>query len=145
METKLFDLLMEYVKEHNPELILNVGKGFSLTVYLSDKVESVRELLLQLKSQGLPALRIEQRCMDELTKDLLPSRADYIRNLLHEEFPDEYKRFADAGILTYEVVNLIEYCGEAFESYEFNLKNQGSRFLRYAVIAQVADYLIDRS
>ena len=83
--------------------------------------------------------------MAEATRDLLPSRADYIRSILESDFREEFERFSNGGVLTYEVVNLIEYCAEVFEAYEFSVKNQGSRFLRYAVIAQVADYLIDRS
>lgn len=145
MEAELFEKLMAFIKEHNPELILNAAQNFSLTQYVSDKVANASELIAKLQKAGTAPYIIQDRCMEALTKDLLPSKADYIRATLEDEFPEEFERFTNAGVLTYEVVNLIEYCAEVFEAYEFNAKNKGSRFLRYAIIAQVADYLIDRS
>ena len=144
METEIFQDLMQYIKVHNPELIVNTSRNFSITQFVSDKVANVAALMTRLQKEGKPPYIIKDRCMEELTKDLLPSRADYIKAILESEFREEYERFQDGGIMTYEVVNLIEYCGESFEGYEFNVKNQGNRFLRYAVVAQIADYLIDR-
>lgn len=144
MEETLFNRLSDFITENNPELIVNAGRNFSLSQFVNDRIESISLLLRRLITAGKPEAEILEMCMKELTKDLVPSKANYIRGILQEEFPHDYDRFCDTGVLTYEVVNLIEVCGEAFETYEFNEKNKTGRFLRYAAIALIHDYLIDR-
>lgn len=145
MEETLYNRLSDFITENNPEMIVNAGRSFSLSQFVNDRIESVSQVLKELTAAGKAEEVILETCMKEMTKDLVPSRANYIRAILKDEFPHDHDRFSETGVLTYEVVNLLEVCAEVFENYEFNEKNQGSRFLRYAVIAVIQDYLIDRA
>ena len=145
MEETLFNRLSDFITDNNPELIVNAGRNFSLSQFVNDRIENAAQLLKELNRSGKPEAVILEMCMKELTKDLVPSKANYIRGILQAEFPHDYDRFSETGVLTYEVVNLIEVCAEVFETYEFNEKNKNGRFLRYAAIAVIHDYLIDRS
>jgi len=73
-------------------------------------------------------------------KELLGMRYDYIANVLEEEFEETYLRFFSASILHYEVINLVSVCAKLMSDSGFP-KNEDSRYLRYAVIAAIADYL----
>jgi hypothetical protein len=73
-------------------------------------------------------------------RDLLGLRYDYIANVLEEEFEETYLRFFSASILHYEIINLVSSCAKLMTESGFP-KNEDSRFLRYSVIATIADYL----
>lgn len=141
MQSILMDKLRAYITEHNPDLLLKLQGNFSVTQHLEDKVASVMPLVAQLIGEGKPRYIIEELCLYELTADLRPSKFDYLKTVLEEDFPKDYERMSEAGILTYEVVNLIEACASAFETHGFTEDNENDRFLRYAVIAEIHDYL----
>ena len=141
MQSVLMEKLRAYITEHNPDLLLQLQGNFSVTQYLEDKVASVMLLVKELLSEGKANYIIEELCMNELTADLRPSKFDYLKAVLEEDFPDDYNRMAEAGVLTYEVVNLIEACKEVFGTHGFTEENEDNRFLRYAVIAEIHDYL----
>ena len=73
-------------------------------------------------------------------REILALRYDYIANILEEEFEETYLRFFSASILHYEVINLISVCSKIMAEFGFP-KNEDNRFLRYAVISAMADYL----
>ena len=73
-------------------------------------------------------------------KELLAQRYDYIANVLEEEFEETYLRFFSASILHYEVINLISVCSAIMADFDFP-KNETNRFLRYAVIGAIDEYL----
>ena len=133
--------LRAYIAEHNPEVLLKLQDSRSVTGYLEDKVALVMPTVKQLQEEGTPRYIIVEQCFSELTADLRPSKSDYIKTVLEEDFPDDYNRMAEAGVLTYEVVNLIEACKGVFEGHGFTEENEDNRFLRYAVIAEIHDYL----
>lgn len=141
MQSVLMETLRAYIAGNNPDLLIRLQGKFSVTQYLEDKVASVMPMAEQHIADGQPHYIIEELCMNELTADLRPSRFNYIKNLLEEEFADDYKRLAETGVLIYETVNLIEICREVFETFEFSETNEGDRFLRYAIIAEIHDYL----
>lgn len=141
MQSILMEKLRAYITEHNPDLLLKLQGNFSVTQYLEDKVASAMPLVAQLLGEGKPRYIIEELCMDELTADLRPSKFDYLKTVLEEDFPKDYERMSEAGVLTYEVVNLIEACASVFETHGFTEENENDRFLRYAVIAEIHDYL----
>ena len=141
MQNILMEKLRVYIAGNHPDLLIRLQGEFSVTQYLEDKVASAMPMAEQLIAEGKPQYIIEELCMNELTEDLRPSRFNYIKNILEEEFADDYKRLAETGVLTYETVNLIEACKEVFETFEFSEANEDDRFLRYAIIAEIHDYL----
>jgi hypothetical protein len=79
--------------------------------------------------------------MEELTRDLRPSRFEYVRALLEDEFEEAHQRMSSSGILTYEIINLIGACEPIFEVFGFGEENEEARELRYAVMGMIAEYL----
>ncbi|MBA3830115.1 MAG: DUF1896 family protein [Taibaiella sp.] len=141
MQTILTEKLRSYIIDNNPDVMLGLQQGFSFTKYLKEKVELVIPMMEQLIAEGKPQYIIEELCMNELTKDLRPSRFNYIKEILEEDFLQAYTRFREMGVLTYEVINLIEACKPVFEKMGFSEDTAEQRQLRYAVMGTIQEYL----
>lgn len=141
MQSVLMEKLWAYIVRDHPDLMVRLQEQQSVTAYLETKIMGVMPMADRLASEGKPVYIIEDLCMDALTADLKPSRYQYIRSVLEEEFPQEYERLKESGALTYEVMNLIEVCKDIFSDFDFNSENEANRHLRYAIIGQVHDYL----
>ncbi|MFT4152246.1 DUF1896 family protein [Parafilimonas sp.] len=142
MTTALREKLWAYIVENNPELVFSLQEEHSASRYITEKVNAVLPLAEQLFAEGMPYYAIEEQCLKVMTEDLKPSRYQYIRSVIEEEFPEHYKRLKENGALTYEVVNLIEACKGIFNDFDFTVENEDNRHLRYAIIGQVHDYLV---
>ena len=140
MQELLIKKLHNYISENNPDLLLQLEEGGKVTEYLINKMGTVDALLKQL-AKGQPAYIIEDACMDVLTQDLKPSRYNYIRNILEEEFENYYLQLKESNTLQFEAINLINYCQSTFEDLVFNEENENNKFLRYAIIGCVNEYL----
>lgn len=77
---------------------------------------------------------------DQLTAAIYPSRFSYLKDLLEQEFFTEFLTFINTGILNYELLNLCEICLPVFMQFDFPIQ-EDDRFMRYAIIGQVAEYL----
>jgi len=141
MQQILIANLHEYLTQNNIDLFVSLQAENKVGTYLEDKVDSVGPLVDELLAESTPAYMIQERCMDELTKDLRPSRFNYLISVLDEEFETDYSRFKESGILTYEVINLIEVCKPVFEALGFTVENEDDKHLRYAIIGAVKEYL----
>lgn len=140
MQNILINKFHEYIRENNPDLLLELEKDSKVTEYLSEKIDSVSALLNQL-DKGQPAYIIEDACMDVLTQDLRPSKYNYICNLLEEEFGDTYPKLIDTGLLKFEAFNLVNHCQSVFEDLKFSEETEDNQFLRYAIIGVISEYL----
>src|SRR5438045_4035775 len=90
--------LINYIKENNPDLLLQLEKENGVDAYLADKINSIDI------SAG------EEICMDLLTEDLRPSKYHYILSVLDEEFGSGYES---------EAVKLVYICDPLLEEYNF--------------------------
>lgn len=140
MKTILIEKLSAFILINNPDLIVQLQTDYSVTQYLDDKVALVIPLIEKLINEEKPSYIIEELCLREMTADLVPSRFSYIKEIISEEFSEDFERLSAAGVVTYETINLIEYCKDHFESFGFTKENEDNRFLRYAVIAAIHDY-----
>jgi hypothetical protein len=61
---------------------------------------------------------------------------DYVKLILEEEFIRTYLRFANHGILHYELTNILELCAPLIKGLD-----EDDRFLKYEVIGTIANYL----
>lgn len=141
MQRMLKEKLWTYIVHNNPELMVSLQEDFSVTKYLEEKVNGVMPLAENLLSQNRPSYTIEEICLDAMTEDLKPSRFLYIRSVIEEEFNMDYERWRESGVLTYEVINLIEACKDIFNDFGFSLENEEDRHLKYAIIGQINEYL----
>jgi hypothetical protein len=133
--------LHEYLTQNNIDLFVSLEAENKVSTYLKDKVDAVGPLVDELLAESAPPYIIQERCMDELTKDLRPSRFNYIISILDEEFETDFNRFEESGILTYEVINLIEVCKPVFEALGFTVENENDKSIHNAIIGAVKEYL----
>jgi hypothetical protein len=141
MQQVLIEKLHEYIIQNNVDLLIALQQHSQVSKYLKDKVDSVSLLIEELLSEDTPAYIIEERCMDVLTRDLRPSKFNYLITILEQEFEDDFTRLKENGILTYEVVNLIEACKPVFETLGFSEENEDDKHLHYAITSSVKEYL----
>jgi hypothetical protein len=107
---------------------------------LHENVVFIEGLIDQLVADNKPATVIEERCMEEMTRQLKPSRYNYLKAILEDEFPGEFGRFHHTGILQTEIINLISVCDPVFHELNFSEENENDRYLRYAVVGAVHEY-----
>ncbi|MNV36398.1 hypothetical protein D3C71_1278730 [compost metagenome] len=81
--------------------------------------------------------------MEELTAPLRPSKFNYLTTILATEFEEVHANLKESGLLTYEAVNLIDYCQPHFEKYGFSEANEDSSLIRGAIKDAVSAYLKD--
>lgn len=141
MKEVLKHKLHDYIRENNPDVLLTLELENSVTKYVSDKVNSLNHLVEELQKENKPAYIIEEICLNELTKDLKPSKFNYIINILEQEFEFAHQQLSKLKLLQYEVINMIAHCEQLFESFNFSEENEDNRQLRYAVIASINEYL----
>ena len=142
MQSMLKEKLWTYIVHNNPDLMFSLQEDYSVTRYLEEKVNAIMPTAGQLLTEGKPLYAVEELCLERLTEDLKPSRYLYIRSVIEEEFKLDYDRLKENGILTYEIVNLIEACKGIFSDFEFSSENEENRHLRYAIIGHVHEYLL---
>jgi len=141
MESMLKEKLWKFIVHNNPDLMFDLQEDYSVSSYLDGKISSILPMLAQLLEQGLPSSTIEESCMETLTEELKPSRFLYIKSVLEDEFENQYYMWREAGIVTYETVNLIAHCKGVFEHFGFTTENEEDSDIRNAIIGQVAGYL----
>src|ERR1700744_1106350 len=120
MYNLLKDRLSAYIQQNNPDLLHSLRSEFQLSWYLEDKVSHIMPMVLRLLGEGKPGYAIEELVLNELTAELRPSRCNYLKSVLHEDFPADYNRFYQQGVLTYETINLVDECKEIFTVFSFS-------------------------
>jgi hypothetical protein len=140
MKKILINKLHQYIRENNPDVLVQLQEDDVVTEYLINKIGTVDALLTQF-CKGQPAYIVEDACMEILTQDLKPSRYNYISNILEEEFENHHLQLKESGTLQFETINLINYCQSTFEDLVFNEENESNRFLRYAITGCISEYL----
>ena len=80
MKDSLIKKLHEYIRENNPDVLMQLQEDGKVTEYLSDRLNTVVVLLNQ-QNKGQPACIVEETCMEIMTRDLRPSKYNYIINI----------------------------------------------------------------
>ena len=140
MQEILIRKLHEYIRENNPDLLLTLEEENRVTDYLEENIASVDDLIKQLLADNKPSAFIEEHCMEEMTRPLKPSRYNYLKAILEDEFPGELNRLQYTGILQTEIINLITICDPVFQELNFSEENDNDRYLRYAITGAVHEY-----
>jgi len=141
MQEMLKEKLWTFIVHNNLDLMLNLQQDFSVTSYLEMKVFNVWPLVSQLLAENNPEYVIEELCMEELTKDLRPSKFNYIQGVFEDEFEEDFLRIKESGMLTYEIINLITESETVFETLGFMQDNEQDRMLRYAIAGTIRQYM----
>ncbi len=140
MQDILIKKLHEYIRENNPDVLLQLEEEGKVTEYLTEKINTVSALIHQ-SGKAQPAYIIEEACMDVLTQELRPSRYNYILSILEEEFESAYQQLRQSGTIRFEAINMISKCQPVFEDLNFSEETVDNQFLRYAITGVISDYL----
>jgi hypothetical protein len=138
MQEILIHKLLLYVRENNPDLLIQLEEEYRVTDYLISKVGLVDTLINEDEDQ--PAYILETACMDILTQDLRPSRYNYICKIIEEEFEDYYEKLEASGLKKFEAINLLYSCKKIFDDFGFNEECENNRLLRYLIIGSISEY-----
>jgi len=141
MQEILKEKLWTYIGRNNADLMLNLQQDFSVTSYLEEMVNGIQSLASQLLVENKPGYIIEELCMEEMINDLRPSKFNYIRSVLEDEFEQDFLRIKESGLLTYEIANMISESETVFETLGFTEVNEQDRILRYAIVGMIRQYL----
>lgn len=137
MQEILIVKLHQYILHNNLDLLITLQEEGDVESYLKEKVLSIDTLFHELIAEDVPEYLIEERCMDVLTQDLRPSKYNYLTSVLEEEFESDYLRLKENGMLSFEIINLIELCKPVFETIGFTEENEDDRHLRYAIAGTI--------
>ena len=74
MKNELIRQLHNYLLQNHTDLLIALQEEHRLEPYLRQKVDSIADLLTQLQEEKRPLYVIEALCLEELTRDLRPSR-----------------------------------------------------------------------
>lgn len=141
MKEILIGKLLEYIRENNPDVLFALEAEDKLRLWLYSKAETVESLWQQMEAEKQPAYIIEETCLNELTRELRPSRYNYIINLLEQESENDYTILVKSGLLQHEIVNMIGYCDSVFNDLKFSEDNEDNQFIRYAICGAISEYL----
>jgi hypothetical protein len=121
MEIKenLIKLFMAFISENNPDVIVSIGSTGSMKRFVRDKAEVAMDLAKNLKERGLPESEILDACFESMVKEMKPSRFNFLKDLIQNHFPEKLKRYSETGVMTYEIIQVIESHGHLFEKYRF--------------------------
>ena len=142
MQIILKERLQAYIIEHNPELVNGLKADLSMNSYLEGRVKSVMPYVLELISEDKPGHVIEELALEQMTASLRPSKFDYLKALVAEEFTEDFQLFKRRGVLTFETLNLVDHCQDIFETFSFSEANEQYNLLRHALIARIRQYLV---
>ncbi len=140
MKENIINKLREYIRENNPDLLMQLEEDVKITEYLSDKVNTINALIDQ-QDKKRSAYIIEEVCMDVLAQDLRSSKFNYLSSILQEEFENTYLQLQKSGTLKFEIINLIKECQPVFNDLNFSEANEDNQFLRYAIVGTISEYL----
>lgn len=140
MHDLLINKLHDYIRQNNPDLLIALEESGDVTQYLTNKVIAINDLFRQLQKENRSEYIIEEIFIEALTRELRPSKYNYIISILEEEFEREYRELLKSGTTTYEVINMMAYCKPVFEARGFTEENEHNRHLRYAITGTISNY-----
>ena len=141
MQQRLKQKLWAHIMVNNPGLIIELEKDDQLSDYLDTKIQSILPLLDQLTSEGKADYIIEERCIRELVAEMRPYRFNYLWYVLEEEFSAFFKSWEQDGILTYELINLQQYCKDTFDALDFSMDDTNEDQVYNAITGMIGEYL----
>jgi hypothetical protein len=129
--------LQDYLLQNRPDLLISLQHDSKTGIYLEDKIQSLDGLPERLLGEGRPPYIIMELCMAALTADLGASRFQYLAELLDTDFLPLADTLRINGLLTYELINLLNECAPIFDEMGFN---EDDRMLRYALTGAIQEY-----
>jgi hypothetical protein len=135
MKDTLQGLLLGYIRDNNPELLLQLTNDDALHAWVCDKIREIEVVLQDAKPSP-----DESDFMHVFASDLQPSRFRFVSELFKLEFTDVYERMQEAGTLHYELINMVSACHCLFEDMPL-VEGMENPQLDHAVAEAISEYL----
>ncbi len=130
--------MYQYISDNYSDLLNTSEDDEELKKYIIN-IASSNTLPDELSARQ-PTYILDERCITILMQELGPSKYNYISNVLATEFENIYAHLQQAGVLKYEVINLVSYCQPVFDAFDFSEENEDSRELLSAITGSVSEY-----
>ena len=137
MNDKLQGLLLGYIRENNPDLLYQLDEDDALHAWVTEQIREVELVLGNAKATRIA----DTAYMDLMTVELKPSKFHYMRDLLEDQFVEDFNRFLASGELRYELIELIGLCNPFFEAMPLQEDIHENRQLDHAVKGVISQYL----
>lgn len=141
MEQNLKEKLWDYIIRNDPDLMFRLQEEYKVADYLDEKVKGVLILAEEMSAESVTTEIIEEVCINIMTEDLKPSRFNYVKELLREKFSTLFFAYSATDSLTYEVLQVMQYCREIFEEIGFSKETEQSPELKDAVAGRIRSYV----
>lgn len=141
MKKKVLELVMAILVDDYPDLLIDFSSEGKLQTYLDECWNAVELLATNMELNGVSPYIIESACLENIAASLPPSKFRLVKSILIREFYQTALAFDMKGLLTYEVLNLLPYCIEAFNEYPFDNNTEDSRLLEYYITGIIAEQL----
>lgn len=141
MEQNLKEKLWDYIIRNDPDLMFRLQEEYKVGDYLDEKVKEVLILAEEMSADSVPTEITEEVCLNILTEDLKPSRFNYVLELLREKFEIVFSAYTLNDTLTFEVLQIMEYCRNIFDKTGFSKETEQSPALKNAIVEQISSYL----
>jgi hypothetical protein len=145
MKNILIRKLHDWLFQNNPDVLFELQHDGKLVEYLEAKVDGLGDLPEKLRSDGRPSDVVDEICMNELTQEYLPSRYNYLMEIIESDFLETFYGWKEGGVLIYAVVDLLGKCQATLNSLKFSEGNEDDRMIRYAVIGVIKEYLVGKT
>jgi hypothetical protein len=137
MSDKLQGLLLGYIRENNPDLLQQLDEDDALHAWVIEKIREVEMVLGDAKAACMP----DTEYVDLMTADLKPSKFHYMRDLLEDQFSEDFDQLLQAGTLRADIIQMIAACGNLFEEMPLREIVEENVQLDYAVKRVISNYL----
>lgn len=136
------EMLWAYIVHNHPELFFKLHEAYTARTFIEEKVLTIMPQAEKMLAEGIPVEEVEEHFFHEMTAGLGASRYQYLYRVLEEEFPRDFRRLAEKGKLTYELVKMTEEFQNTFQDFAFSKETLHDRHLRHAIIQQLHDWLV---
>ncbi len=129
MKERMRELLINYLRENNPDVLLQLEEAGMAEVWLQQRVNNINENLSEAEN------------MDVFTEELRQSKFLFVKNIFETEFPADYQKMLNAGILTFEVINMLTACQDVFGQLPLTVETEEDSLLIATVTGAISEYL----
>lgn len=132
---------LTHLRENHPDILFDLGDEEAIMRWTNERLEEVSGIIKAMKAKFKPEGKIIAACKEALVQNLLPSRYNYVCNILHKEFKADYQRLLGSGVLRSEALNMVLHCRSTFDDLRFAVENEDNSFTRHAITGMLREYL----
>ena len=130
-----------FIRMNNPELAVELEDVSTRNAYLDAKVTLLKDYFDDLLARNIADEVIEELAVKPLTADLVPSRYNYILNVLRRQFPSLFKKLQHSGHTKLTALELLKACEPDFQKYVFESEIPRCDRLYYATVLRIMQHL----